>query len=364
MNKKPRGAWPVAMVFVGTVIGAGFASGAEIMAYFTRYGEAGFLGMMAAGVLFFAGMYGTLKIAYEQQSTDYGHFTERIAGKWAGALLEALVMFSMLLGYGVMLSGTGAIFRQQWNLPESVGMLLMAAAVYIALRAGREGILKVCQVLTPILIAGAFLLGVYSLLSHFRVLETAGLALQPLSLFSALPMKNWPQALGSAVLYASYNMLGAAAVLVGVSGKIKNRAEIGRAAWLGAGILVALTLSLGVATFLNYDTIQGVSIPALALLEEHAFWQQLYVGVLLGAMYTTALSDGFGIMGRLQGVKMGRGMQCLLMTVLSLGLARLGFAQLVAKGYRLLGVLGMGQLLLTIVHSVDIKGDINEKRRR
>ena len=32
----------IAMVLVGTVIGAGFASGAEIMAYFTRYGKRDF----------------------------------------------------------------------------------------------------------------------------------------------------------------------------------------------------------------------------------------------------------------------------------------------------------------------------------
>ena len=81
----------IAMVLVGTVIGAGFASGAEIMAYFTRYGEAGFLGMLAAGLLIFLGTYGTLKIAYEYQDTDYGRFTERIAGKWAGAVLDAVV---------------------------------------------------------------------------------------------------------------------------------------------------------------------------------------------------------------------------------------------------------------------------------
>jgi len=34
-------AWRIAWVMIGTVMGAGFASGAEIMAYFSDYGEAG-----------------------------------------------------------------------------------------------------------------------------------------------------------------------------------------------------------------------------------------------------------------------------------------------------------------------------------
>ena len=358
----------IAMVLVGTVIGAGFASGAEIMAYFTRYGEAGFLGMLAAGLLIFLGTYGTLKIAYEYQDTDYGRFTERIAGKWAGAVLDAVVTLSMLLGYGVMLSGTGAIAEQQWGISKYPAMLAMAAACYLPLRRGSTGILAVCRVLTPILIIGGLLLGLYSVLGYARGQETAGLLLQPLSVFSALPLENWPQALFSGILYASYNILGAAAVLAGLAGEMRRREDIWRAAWIGTAVLVVLTLALGVATFLNYDTIQGVSIPALALLEEHAVWQQLYVGVLLGAMYTTAISDGFGVLNRVRGCGVNRNLLCLLLTGAAFLLAQLGFGDLVDKGYRLFGYLGIGQLILIAVHAlakdtIPNKGDIHEKKQ-
>ncbi len=358
-------AWRIALVLIGTVIGAGFASGAEIMAYFTDYGEAGLWAMGAAGLLFFVGTYGTLKIAYEHESTEYGAFTEKIAGKWLGALLDALVVLSMLLGYGVMLAGSGAIFLQQWGIPEMWGAMLMAGAVMLTLRFGSEGIVTMNRILTPALIAGIFLVSIYGIMMQTSLTETIGLALQPLSLFTAQPVENVLPALESAVVYASYNMLGASAVLTGLADYIQNVKDARAAGSFAACILVALTFALGLATFLNYDTIREIPIPVLGLLNRHEWWRQLYVMVLLGAMYTTAVADGFGLMNRVKTVRrLGEGAKVLVMTVLAMVLARLGFARLVEKGYRVLGYLGMIQMLLIIIKCIPKKETINGKQKR
>ena len=346
----------VALVFIGTVIGAGFATGAEIMTYFTRFGEAGFWGMLAAAALLWIGAGCTLHIAYEYKSTDCGSFTQILAGKWAGAVLDACITLSMLLGYGAMLAGSGAVFAQQWGMPESAGIILMTAAVLLALHRGEQGILWVNRLLTPLLILGILLLGIYSVYTAGTQQETAGLLLQPISAVSAQPVKELPQALHSAVLYASYNMLGASAVLIGVSSGLKSLRQAHRAALTGAAILLVLTFAIGVATFLNYDTIKGASIPVLALLEKRSLWQKMYVWVLLGAMYTTAVADGFGAAARIQTmVRFSRGTVCVLTTLAALGLAHLGFGRLVAGGYRLMGYLGIVQLVLTIIRCIPKK---------
>lgn len=364
-KKQSSNAWHIALMLIGTVIGAGFASGAEIMAYFTSYGEAGFMGMILAGVIFAGSTYITLKIAYEHKNTDYGTFTKQIAGKWIGALLDVMVTLSMLLGYGVMLAGSGAIFSQQWHLPQWTGAAAMAGLTFLALKSESGGIIWINRILTPILIAGILMLGGYTLLSFAAKKEAAGLLLEPLSIFTAQPMKNLPQALGSAVLYASYNMLGAAAVLVSLSAYIHTKKEAAQAACLGGAVLLILTLALGVATFSNYDTIQGVSIPVLALLDQHAFWQKLYVGVLLGAMYTTAVSDGFGFIRRVQAaLPLSRSIICLTMILLALILSGFGFTGLVTKGYRFFGYLGIGQLILMMIQCIPKKETLYEKQKR
>lgn len=40
-------------IYIGTLIGAGFASGQEIMSFFTIYGKGGLLGIIVVSVFFF-----------------------------------------------------------------------------------------------------------------------------------------------------------------------------------------------------------------------------------------------------------------------------------------------------------------------
>ena len=49
------------LCIVGTIIGAGFASGQEIMSFFVKYGINGAWGMIVCGVLFFVYIYVVLK---------------------------------------------------------------------------------------------------------------------------------------------------------------------------------------------------------------------------------------------------------------------------------------------------------------
>ena len=44
--KKMAGSFQIAAVYVGTVIGAGFATGREIVEFFTRFGFVGFIAIL------------------------------------------------------------------------------------------------------------------------------------------------------------------------------------------------------------------------------------------------------------------------------------------------------------------------------
>ena len=61
-------AFSIAMAFAGTIIGAGFASGQELMQFFGNFGMMGILGSVVA-VLFFAGYaYVVMKLAKEKET--------------------------------------------------------------------------------------------------------------------------------------------------------------------------------------------------------------------------------------------------------------------------------------------------------
>jgi uncharacterized membrane protein YkvI len=152
------------------------------------------------------------------------------------------------------------------------------------------------------------------------------------------------------------------AVLVGFSGFIHTKREAAAVGVQTAVILMTLTFGLGLATFLNYDTIVNIPIPVLELLRECELGKRMYVFVLLGAMYTTAVSDGFGFMNRIQAIcSVRKDILWVGMTMAALMLSRLGFTDLVAKGYRILGYVGSMQLVLIAIRCIFKKETINGK---
>ena len=111
--KKWTGAFQIAAVYVGTVIGAGFATGREIVEFFTRFGFFGFLGILLSGYLFiFLGAKIMIK-SIEIQATSFEEFNEYLFGR---KLSKAMNLFTMIMLIGVcavMISGAEALFSEQ-----------------------------------------------------------------------------------------------------------------------------------------------------------------------------------------------------------------------------------------------------------
>ena len=355
MKKKKNGIWQTAMVFVGTVIGAGFASGAEIRTYFTRYGAAGFAGMAVAVALFIITAVGFLRLAQEERTESFEAAARLLAGEKAGAALDTVVTVFMLISLGVMIAGTGEVFMQQWGLPFWSGALLMGGLSLAALCRGSQGVLVVNTVLGPLLIAGILLLSFTTLRDAGHV--NAQLSEEPVILITVGGRIPLGAALLSAIIYASYNMLGAGAVFTGLGRELARDRRAWRGALAGGAILGVLILAMGLATFLNYDTIEAVPVPALELLRGHHFQQNFYVTVLIGAMYTTAVSDGFGVLCRLRGLRprWPAWMSSLLIVAAAFGVACLGFGRLIEKGYLIFGCIGLGQWGLLLYYYIKKK---------
>ena len=62
MIKKLSDVFQVAAVFIGTIVGAGLASGKEISNFFTYYGYKSFIGIIACGILYILVYFFIIKI--------------------------------------------------------------------------------------------------------------------------------------------------------------------------------------------------------------------------------------------------------------------------------------------------------------
>ena len=71
----------VASVYVTTTIGAGFASGQELVQFFTRFGAMGKWGIVLSGIMFSLVGYIVLSMVYRFKFNNYEEFSNKIYGK-------------------------------------------------------------------------------------------------------------------------------------------------------------------------------------------------------------------------------------------------------------------------------------------
>ena len=103
----------VVFVIIGTLIGAGFASGQEVYIFFYSYGVKGILGIIiSSGIIGFT-IYKTLKITKENNIENYKGFLDYFIKKEKlKELINSIINIFILISFYVMIAGFGAYLEQ------------------------------------------------------------------------------------------------------------------------------------------------------------------------------------------------------------------------------------------------------------
>lgn len=278
----------IAAAYVGTVIGAGFASGQELMQFFACYGVWGLLGVVISGWGFAClGGY-VVNIGYDLGSTGYYQILYHVCGKRIGAVLDSCTVVFLFGGLCVMLAGTGAVAQDFWDLPYLAGVTAMAVMLLLTTARGVDCIATANLVIIPLLILTTLGIGIYSYRYHGRTefLQSLRQIAQPV--FSL----HW---FGSSMQYLSYNLVLGATMLAPL-GRMTAKKNVRLAgSWSGGILLGALSLWITLLILTHYDQLASSEVPMLTLSDlQHPWNHLLYGGVLLGAMYTTAAASLYG----------------------------------------------------------------------
>ncbi|MGN7476838.1 YkvI family membrane protein [Solibacillus silvestris] len=336
----------IAGAFVSLVVGAGFASGQEIMQYFTSFGVLSIFGCVAATIIFaFLGM-SLAQIGSDLQTSSHKEGIHYIGGRFLGPVLDQLISF-VLFGIGiVMLAGAGSTFNQMYNLEQSFGSMLMALAVIFTLLLNADSIIKMMAALMPYLLGIIFILLIYSLFTmDYSINELNGIA------------KNQPSAtshwLPSAILYVSYNIAAGAAMLIVMGGTTKDRKAAARGGALGGMILGLLILLINIALFAKMDVVAGVDMPTLELAKQiHPAAGIIMSFILLAMIYSTAVGTLYILAVRI--AKPDRftfKIVVMLLCLAGFAVSLIGFTTLIGKLYVIMGYLGMGLIVMILFSS-------------
>jgi len=289
LENRTTGILAAAATYIGTVIGAGFASGQEVLQFFGLLGPLGLpaIGLTVAGFALFGGR--VMEVGLETGAESHLPVLRHTAGRLA-IVLDIVVTFFLFGATSAMIAGSGSVLRQEYGLPDAVGAGLMALATVMTVVTGIRGVVTAISAVVPFLMAGVLLVSIV-------VLSSTGVSLKPPppGLRPAVPF--WPLA---GVTYISYNIIMSVPVLSALGSSMKSRRDARKAAALGAaGLGIALAM-VYLALVSSFPEVTRYEVPLAHLATSvHALGKPFFVGVFLAEVYTTAVADLYGLAARI-----------------------------------------------------------------
>jgi uncharacterized membrane protein YkvI len=274
----------IAFVYVGTVIGAGFATGKEIVQFFTQYGLFGFATILLSGILFI--LLGTrmMVMASRLGASSYKQLNDYLFGRVASSIVSG-VMFLVLFGVtAVMLSGAGAVFEEQLGWPSQAGILLTIGFAFFTMLFGLQGILSVNTIVVPMMILFSFSLTAL-------VFKYMGEISFSLPMFSAFL---------SPFAYVAFNLAMAQVVLIPLANEVKDERMIRLGGMIG-GVLLCLILLSSHISLLTLPNLLTYSIPMAEIVKtSFAPLYSFYLVIIYGEIFTSLVAGIFGLQQQLE----------------------------------------------------------------
>ena len=323
----------VIMGYLGAVIGAGFASGQEIVQFFVAYGPNGAKGVLLATVLF--GICGGLLLykAHDRKAANYQELLKDLLGHRLGLTVDFFLAIFLFMGISTMLSASGAVFYEHLYLPKTLGIFLAYVVIVVLLAAGKKGMIFSYNILVPIKIV--LLLAISGYTAFF--VDTGQ---QEIYTYSMNAEGAWIWIISS-MLYVSYNFALAMVVLTEYQSVTNRRNGILGAVWGGlilGGLVIINYFSLCkfLPAIMHYQVPMVYVAGQISLTAKHLYTLVLWLGII-----TTAIANAYGFAQRFSKFTGLSYRICLVLSItLALPLSLQSFSSLVAKIYPLFGILG------------------------
>ncbi len=339
--------------FIAFLIGSGFATGQEILQYFTSYGYMGIVGAFVTLVLFLYVAVSFITVGYEKKFEKGNDIYKYYCGEKIGAFFDYFSILFMYLTFTVMVSGAGATFFQQFGLPTYVGGVTIVILATITVLFGLNNIVDIIGKIGPVIVIISIALGGITLFRNLGGLVSAPKIIPTLNLTHA--SNNWFMAAGS---YVGFSMLMLAGFLASIGATASSKKEgaygvmIGATGFSTAIIIVALGLMSCVGD------IAGSLIPSLVLANNITpLLATVFSGIIIAGIYTTAVPLLWSVSARFTEDRSPK-FKVLTIILAAIGLVIgmwLPFDKLVNVVYVVNGNIGIVLLLLMIVKSIRVR---------
>ena len=337
------------LVFKGVVIGGGYATGRELAEFFLGSGPfGGLMGILLAMIVWSVVCAATFLFSYRFAVYDYRNFFKALLGPgWVVFEIAYLALLVLILA--VVAAAAGTIGAEVFGLPQIAGTLFLVVAIAATASFGNAGIEHVFKY------ASTFIYVTYAIFLVLA-LSTFGDRIMP-ALALDVPTTGW---VTGGLTYASYNVIGAIAVLSFVTNFTRPRDAVIAGVVAGPlAMIPAIAFFLCMIAF--YPEIGSVALPSDFLLTRmNAPWLQIVFQLMI---FCALLETGVGIVNtlneRISGVVAARGGSFSPVARLAVSFAvlvgcgfvaaRVGLIDLIASGYGAFGYIMLAVFVLPLL---------------
>lgn len=332
----------IIFIYIGLIIGAGFASGREICEYFNFCSNTDFTGVAIAAILFTFVCYIILKKSVKYELYNISDYIKHIFSfsKLLQIFFMCLIFFDLVCGLIVMLSSCGEMIQNLLNTPKIIGSIMLAVCCFVVFIFDIKGIAVINIILVPIITLTITFICIFSILTKIYA-----------PTFLNMLIGADRNIIFLSICYVSYNTLTAASVLSPIAKTIHDKRTILLSSATAGAIIGMLIFLVWFAIGQNFGSLWYESFPLqkLAGAIDNKF-KYIYSLCLIFSIFTTAVSEGYGILSYFKiNTIYKRAAASIIMFIIILPFSMINFAYLVKNLYFILGSLGMLWMLVLLI---------------
>ena len=274
--------------FISFNVGAGFASGNELLQFFGSWGGMGTVASVIAGLittliycvcLYYVGQ----SVKFENAIDTYTFF----AGKVGGRLFQIFVAVLTVATAMQMFSGAGSLLWQMFGLPQWVGAALLGLVSVVIVLGGLKRVQDVLGCAGIVILVYVFIFGVISLLNPGSSMDqAAGVAemvengqVYQANMFTLFPfslnpsLADWNSPVLEGVLYGTLCITTGFPFYLSLGQRSKNNGEavgsaiISAVAFMGCVALVLILVMMNFNAVINPETNEMFPFPAVSAID-------------------------------------------------------------------------------------------------
>lgn len=337
---KKRLSWiNVASIYIGVIMGAGFASGRECWQFFGVFGRKGLFGSIFVTISFLIISLMLTYVSLSKNTTNLGKVISPVDKIYIVRGIKgilAITYYSMLIA---MTAAGGSILKQQFGINKIIGGAIIAIAILITVLGDFTRISKVFNYTEPILITIAIITIIAIILNNDITQSgmTSGFEISEMT-------PNW---LVGSILFVSYNSLGMITISSDAAVNAKNKKHAFCGAAFASILLGAMTIVLLFSLQKDMAFSDSLDLPMLGYsMRINKTLNILYTIVLCFGVYSTGSGTYYAFSSNIPNGKYKK-TALIIGAVIGYIIGLTGFKEIVSYLYPLQGYLGI--IILTLV---------------